>query len=284
VVLLHPKTGESYLDLTAGYGGHAQAILARTGAYDEAILVDRDQTALNSLSQLSNQGARLWHTDFYQAVRELQESSQTFDLILLDLGVSSMHLDRAERGFSFNSTGPLDMRMDINQQLTAHEVVNSWSESDLTQAIHQYGEESRAKQIAKQIILNRPIESTTQLASIIEQIIPRTSRIHPATKTFQALRIVVNDELGQLAKTLPLLPDVMTPGGRLAIISFHSLEDRLVKQFFVEDSRSGYEQRLELLTKKPVRGETDDVHNPRARSAKLRAVVKIKRKGRINAN
>jgi 16S rRNA (cytosine1402-N4)-methyltransferase len=174
--------------------------------------------------------------------------------------------------------------MDINQQLTAHEVVNSWSESDLTQAIHQYGEESRAKQIAKQIILNRPIESTTQLASIIEQIIPRTSRIHPATKTFQALRIVVNDELGQLAKTLPLLPDVMTPGGRLAIISFHSLEDRLVKQFFVEDSRSGYEQRLELLTKKPVRGETDDVHNPRARSAKLRAVVKIKRKGRINAN
>jgi len=277
--LLKPKTGERYLDLTAGYGGHAQAVIARIGDGRLATLVDRDDFAIANLKNLESDGARLMHSDFYRAAEDIAASGEQFDMILLDLGVSSPQLDMAERGFSFSHNGSLDMRMDRSQDLTAAEIVNRYSEKDLANLIQRYGEESpkMASKIASNIVRSRAkklFKTTNELADLIAKISPRRSKIHPATRTFQALRIETNDELGQLEKTLPLLPRLLKSNGRLAIISFHSLEDRLVKNFFREQQTAGYEAELAVLTKHPIPG-TDDVHNPRARSAKLRAAAKI---------
>ncbi|MGE5310099.1 MAG: 16S rRNA (cytosine(1402)-N(4))-methyltransferase RsmH [Sphaerimonospora mesophila] len=279
IELLHPAAGENYLDLTAGYGGHAREIIARIGSANLATLVDRDQFAISQLEPLQQQGARLIHRDFLQASEELVAESQQFDMILLDLGVSSPQLDRAERGFSFRFDAALDMRMDQSQDLTAATIVNRYSESELGQIIRQYGEEppSAAHRIARAIVQARakkPFETTTELADLIADVLPRRGKIHPATRTFQALRIETNDELGQVERTLPLLIQLLAPGGRLAVISFHSLEDRLVKDFLKEQLHAGYEADLTVLTKHPISG-TDDVYNPRARSAKLRAAAKI---------
>lgn len=274
---LQPQKGESYLDLTAGYAGHATAILDITQSDLESVLVDRDEYAIAHLQSMADRGIRLLHTDFASAARQLVEEGRQFNLILIDLGVSSPQLDQGERGFSFSHNGPLDMRMDRTQGRTASDLVNAASTDELTTIIYEYGEEPymKAKHIAEQIVANRPFGDTESLAALIKQHYRgKWTKIHPATRTFQALRIAVNDELGQVKQTLPLLPKLLTKGGRVGIISFHSLEDRLVKQFFKEQEAAGFEAELHTLTKKPISGATDDVHNPRSRSAKLRVAVK----------
>lgn len=277
IELLTPAEGESYLDLTAGYGGHASAIIERTKNPSGAVLVDRDENAIRELQALKDKGTRLLHTDFVTAARQLVEENEQFSMILVDLGVSSPQLDRAERGFSFSRSGPLDMRMDPSASRSAADIVNRASEDELTRIIVEYGEESRgfARKIAKAIRRNRPFTTTKQLADLIlSEHRGKWQRIHPATRTFQALRIATNDELGQVEALLPLLPRLLEPGGRVGIISFHSLEDRLVKRYFKEQSEAGFEAELTIVTKKPSEGSLYDVHNPRSRSAKLRVAVK----------
>lgn len=274
---LAPQSGESYLDLTAGYGGHAREILKRTANYTESTLVDRDEMAQSYLTEFSEKGTQLCHTDFVDAANQLVRDGRTYDLILLDLGVSSPQLDRAERGFSFTHDGPLDMRMDKRSTLTAATFVNTAMRNDLIHCIREYGEEPRgtANRYADAIIAARPIESTGQLAEIIKQAhVGKWQKTHPATRTFQAIRIQVNDELRQVEAVMPLLPKLLNRGGRVGVISFHSLEDRIVKRYFAEQAASGFEAKFEILTKHPIDGAVRDVHNPRSRSAKLRVAVK----------
>jgi 16S rRNA (cytosine1402-N4)-methyltransferase len=281
---LDPKPGEKYLDLTAGYGGHAESILERTLQPEKATLIDRDLRAIDYLSQqFQGTGTEIIHKDYLEAAKELLESGKQYNLILADLGVSSPHLNMASRGFSIRHNGPLDMRMDQRQSLTAEEVVNSYSEEELASLIRRYGEEPRATKIARAIAANRPITSTHQLAEIVARSAygrkPGHSKIHPATRTFQAIRMEVNRELELLQEALPIWIDLLAPGGRIAVISFHSLEDRLVKRAFKERSGNRYDATLRLLTKRPVRGDKNEiVFNPRARSAKLRAAAKINNK------
>lgn len=275
--LLAPNKGENYLDLTAGYGGHASQFLNITGNYQDSVLVDRDDYAIERLSTLADKGVNLMHTDFVSAAKELVGQGKQFDIVLVDLGVSSPQLDQKERGFSFKNDGPLDMRMDRRQEVSASTLVNTASSDELTHIIREYGEESynSAKRIAEAIVSNRPFESTKPLSELIKNNHRgRWQKIHPATRTFQALRIAVNEELRQVEALLPMLPDLLKKGGRVGIISFHSLEDRLVKQYFGNQKNAGFEARLEVLTKKPYDGATYDVHNPRSRSAKLRVAVK----------
>ena len=277
LAILDPKTGESYLDLTAGYGGHASSILDQTGSLTSAVLVDRDENAVNELRKRFGGEASLRWQDFLTASQELLAEGRQFDLILADLGVSSPHLNQAERGFSFKDNGPLDMRMDQRQALTAATVVNTYDEAVLADLLKRYGEEPKAKQIAHAIVSARPLETTGQLADLVKEVWPGYSRVHPATRTFQALRIVVNDELGLLEQSLPLWQQLLAPGGRLAVISFQSLEDRIVKQFLADKAGERYDAELRPLTKRPITAGTNElVFNPRARSAKLRAAVKIK--------
>ena len=274
--LLNPKSGESYLDLTAGYGGHAAKFLAKTNSIEKACLVDRDAMAIESLKRFEDRGARLIHADFVSAAEQLVSEGQVFDNILVDLGVSSPQLDRFERGFSFTNIGPLDMRMDNRQDLTASQYLDTVSESELADTIHRYGEEpiGRARRYAKAIIAARPLTTTKDLADAVARAHHgKWQGIHPATRTFQAIRIVINDELGQIEKLLPLIPQLLSSQGRVGIISFHSLEDRLVKQYFKAQAEAGFEAELEIVTKKPRFG-TEDVSNPRARSAKLRVAHK----------
>ena len=269
---LAPKPGESYLDMTAGYGGHAEEILDATRNYKDSVLIDRDEYAVQHLTEKFGSKIKIMNTDFYNAVLQLIECGDSFDLILADFGVSSPQLDITERGFSFAKDGPLDMRMDRRQDLTADTIVNKWSERDLAEIFERYGEEKpgRAKMLAREIVHARPIKGTKQLAEIVAGK-SRYSHVHPATRIFQAIRIVVNKELEEIEKTLPLLPKILKPGGRVAIITFHSLEDRLVKDYFNEVSDYGEESLLKVLTKKPITAESEElVINPRARSAKLR--------------
>ncbi|MBQ9018197.1 16S rRNA (cytosine(1402)-N(4))-methyltransferase RsmH [Candidatus Saccharibacteria bacterium] len=269
---LRPTPGESYLDLTAGYGGHAEKILDVTRNYKNSYLIDRDEFAAEYLTHKFPPEINIINEDFYSAVLQLLQCGKTFDMILADFGVSSLQLDRSERGFSFREAGPLDMRMDRRQQLTASDVVNKWSARDLAEIFVRYGEEKpgRAKYLASEIVVNRPIENTKELADLIASKSGH-SHTHPATRIFQAIRIAVNDELTVIEKTLPLLPRLLNPGGRLAIITFHSLEDRLVKDFFKESSSHGEESELKVECKKPIVADAEElVINPRARSAKLR--------------
>ncbi len=277
VRLLHPQKGETYLDLTAGYGGHARSIISVIGA-SNATLVDRDQRAIDSLQHLVANDAELVKSDFASFAEAAAAAGKQYDMVLVDLGVSSPQLDKAERGFSIQRDGPLDMRMDESQSLTAADLVNRTSESELARIIETYGEErkSRAQQIAKAIRRARPLDSTHQLAQVVLSTHRGGyQRTHPATRTFQAIRIMLNQELQQLERLLAVLPQIVAPGGRVAIISFHSLEDRLVKHYFAEQAAAGYEAVFRLLTKKPVRGDNNDSTNPRARSATLRAAVKL---------
>ena len=277
VRLLNPKEGESYLDLTAGYGGHASAIVERTQNYREMTLVDRDDFARANLAAFVGRGAEFIHADFVSAARQLIAVGKRFDMILIDLGVSSPQLDRAERGFSFSHNGPLDMRMDQRQALTAADVANTFTQQQLEQIICEYGEERPvvARRYAAAIVKARPLATTEDLASaVLKAHVGRRQRTHPATRTFQAIRIFVNDELEQVRTIMPLVPELLRQGGRVGVISFHSLEDRIVKRYFAEQNRSGYEAELRVVTKHPVDGAVEDVHNPRSRSAKLRVAVK----------
>lgn len=279
VSTLKPKNGDTYLDLTAGYGGHASEILSKTGYSADSVLVDRDSNAIAELKNLIGNKVTLMHCDFLTASKKLAEQGKTFDLILADLGVSSPHLDSASRGFSIQKDGPLDMRMDQTAALSAHDIVNNYSVQQLEVMLRVYGEEPKAKKIAVLIVENRPIETTHQLAEVVAQAWPGYSKLHPATRTFQALRIAVNDELQQVQASLPIWETLLAPGGRLAVISFHSLEDRIIKRYFREHSDS-YDAELTDLTKRPLTaGPHELLINPRARSAKLRAVAKIKTKG-----
>lgn len=272
---LKPQKGESYLDLTAGFGGHAKQVIAAIGDATLATLVDRDETAITALKPLQEAGARVLKNDYAAAAKTLHGAGERFDMVLLDLGVSSPQIDNPGRGFSFMREGPLDMRMDQTRKFTAATVVNHASRDELMRILRDYGEEPHAARIAQAIVYARPLHTTAELADVVAKTYRgRRGKTHPATRTFQALRIAVNDELAQLRDTLPLLPDMLKPGGRVAVISFHSLEDRLVKQFFAEQSQSGYESTLALVNKQPIDGATHDAHNPRARSAKLRAAVK----------
>ncbi|HSX53283.1 MAG TPA: 16S rRNA (cytosine(1402)-N(4))-methyltransferase RsmH [Patescibacteria group bacterium] len=272
---LSPQPGETYLDATAGYGGHAKAVLAQTHA--PATLIDRDQQATAHLEKLfSSQPVAIKHQDFLHASQELVAEGEQFDLILADLGLSSPHLNTANRGFSLQTSGPLDMRMDQSQLVSAEDIVNGAPEGELVTILRRYGEEPHAASIAKAITMNRPIHTTTELAELITGVVRGRGKVHPATRTFQALRIAVNGELAQLDEAIPLWIRLLKPGGRIAIISFHSLEDRIVKQSLA-DSSVGYEATLKLLTKKPVIADRQEIaFNPRARSAKLRAAAKIK--------
>ena len=272
---LEPRPGESYLDLTAGYGGHAREILDVTQQYKESFLIDRDEFAVNYLKDKFQQipSDHIVNEDFYNAVLQLIECGKTFDIILADFGVSSPQLDMDERGFSFRNDGPLDMRMDRRQKLTAADIINKYSERELAEIFVKYGEEQKgtAAMLARIIVHHRPFTTTKQLADLIQTRIHGYFKHHPATKIFQAVRIVVNDELGQIEKTLPLLPKLLNKNGRLGIITFHSLEDRLVKNYFKEASSYGEESLIKVITKKPIIADQEElVINPRARSAKLR--------------
>ena len=272
--VLNPQPGESYLDLTAGYGGHASEVLDLTRNYKDSVLIDRDEFAVEYLKgKYKSEPLEIVNGDFYSSVLKIVECGKTFDLILADFGVSSPQLDRQERGFSFLKDGPLDMRMDRSQELTADYIVNHYPERKLAEILEKYGEErpGNAKRLAREIVHARPFMSTLQLAEFIKSK-SRYSKMHPATRVFQAIRIEVNDELGLIERTLPLIPKVLKPGGRVAIITFHSLEDRLVKQYFREESSYGEESELMILTKTPVVASAVElVSNPRSRSAKLRA-------------
>ncbi|HSM82381.1 MAG TPA: 16S rRNA (cytosine(1402)-N(4))-methyltransferase RsmH [Nodosilinea sp.] len=260
------RPGGRYLDATAGGGGHSRLILAADPTVS-LVAVDQDAAAIAATqANLAEFGDRVtgWHGNF----AEFPWDRVPFDGILADLGVSSVQLDRCDRGFSFRQSAPLDMRMDPRQELTAAAIVNHWDETELANLIYTYGEERLSRRIARKIVDQRPWQTTTDLAEAIAHSVPRSyryGRIHPATRTFQALRIAVNRELEVLETLLKLAPTWLAPGGRLVVISFHSLEDRLVKHT-LKDSPD-----LTVITKKPVIASDDEIHhNPRARSAKLR--------------
>lgn len=278
---LAPEETDRYLDLTAGYGGHASAVLSSIGPAGSAKLVDRDEQAIKHLNVLFGQDKRveIVHDDFLSASQTLVRSGQRYDIILADLGVSSPHLDNPERGFSFQTEGPLDMRMDRRQQKTAADILSSASQVELTGIFRQFGEVRGAARLASLIVENRPFHSTSEFAQLVNKAYPGYHKIHPATRVFQALRIAVNQELEQLEASLPIWLELLNPGGRLAVISFHSLEDRMVKQFFQEHGKHRYDAAIHILTSRPITASSAEiVHNPRARSAKLRAAAKIKTK------
>ncbi|HSX02090.1 MAG TPA: 16S rRNA (cytosine(1402)-N(4))-methyltransferase RsmH [Candidatus Saccharimonadia bacterium] len=288
VSVLAPHQGERYLDGTAGYGGHAAAIAELTGPTGELLLVDRDSRAVAHLQQRFGDRAQVIHASFLEAAEQLVAAGELVDLILLDLGVSSPQLDNAERGFSFKAEAPLDMRMDQSQAVTAADVVNGYRAAELERIIRDYGEEPKARAVARAIVAGRPFSTTTELARAVRPAAARTTEIDAATRTFQAIRIEVNRELEQLRQTLPLLVRLLAPGGRLAVISFHSLEDRIVKQFFDQESRDclcppkqpictcDHVASLRKLTAKPITGDSVEIaNNPRARSAKLRAAENL---------
>lgn len=280
VEMLNPIHGESYLDLTAGYGGHSSKILGLTKNYKNSVLVDRDQMAIDYLSKsFHGTGISIIKDNFYNATSHLNTEDKRFDIILADLGVSSQHLDLASRGFSFMAEGPLDMRMDQTQIKTAADIVNTESVEELTRIFKEYGEEKQAKRIAFTIVNNRPYSTTQELARTLESVVGwKKKGHHPATRVFQALRIAVNDELDLLNSMLQNALQLLTPGGRFGVITFHSLEDRIVKQYFAEATLGEYDQKYKLLSKKPIAPTQDEiVHNPRSRSAKLRGVAKIKK-------
>ena len=273
---LAPKKGESYLDATAGYGGHSGAILALTKNFEASVLVDRDQMAIDHLRTLFNgTGVHILHQDFLSAAEHLLDNGTQFDIILADLGVSSPHLDKASRGFSFQHSGPLDMRMDQRQTLTAATIVNEWAAEQLEEIIRTYGEEPHARKISQLIVANRPFKTTDELATIIARASGKWQKKNPATRTFQALRIAVNNELGMLSAVLPIWIQLLKPGGRLGIISFHSLEDRIVKNYFAEFGGARYDAVFSVPFKSPITAsELELVSNPRSRSAKLRVAAK----------
>lgn len=271
VQLLNPKPGQAYLDLTAGYGGHASLILEQLSSDGRAVLVDRDESAIDHLRARFKGDSRvnLLHDDYLSASQKLVEAKQKFDLILADIGVSSPHLDNPDRGFSFMNEGPLDMRMDTRTLLTAADIVNTWKESEIANLLYRYGEVRGSRKLAREIVQHRPYLKTSDLSAIITGNPRNLMRIR--AQVFQALRIVVNDELTQLEASLPLWAELLNKGGKLAVISFHSLEDRIVKQYFVSISGDRFDSEFTLCSKRPVVAEKNEiVLNPRARSAKLR--------------
>lgn len=279
---LNPSEGESILDLTVGAGGHAEAVLPRLGEQGLLVGVDRDEEILKiAAARLGVPTVRLIRGNFGNLV-ELRRilPRPTYDGILVDLGVSSLQLDDAARGFSFRRDGPLDMRMTRDAPVTAREIVNEWSVEQLTEILTSYGEEPYAERVARAIVKGRarkPIETTGELAEIVRPAAARRStsrggtKVDAVTRTFQGLRLAVNRELEALDELLARFDPMLAPGGRFVVISYHSLEDRRTKNAFRQRAKEGYE----LLTPRPVRPSAAEIAaNPRARSARLRALRK----------
>lgn len=290
------------IDGTLGGAGHAEAILQATAPAGRLLGLDADPAAI------ARGGVRLGRFGARVALRQASfrhlgdvagaEGFSRADAVLLDLGLSTYQLAEAERGFSFMSAGPLDMRMDPASSLTADEIVNGWPQDALADVIYRWGEEPRSRRIARAIVDARPLTTTAELAAVVSRALggPRGQRIHPATRVFQALRIAVNDELGALEAVLPQIVALLAPGGRFAIITFHSLEDRIVKQFIQREARDcicepelrlrraagdaacrcGHHATVKALTRRPIQpGEAEVARNPRSRSAKLRIAERI---------
>jgi 16S rRNA (cytosine1402-N4)-methyltransferase len=282
---VHP--GGVYADATLGLGGHSAEIAWRLGAKGKLIAFDRDPEAMSKAQARlaavaeelgAQEGLQMPAVEYvsrpFSEIAEVVAPS-TLDGLLADFGVSSLQLDEAHRGFSFRAEGPLDMRMDPRSELTAEQVVNQADEEELANLIYEFGEERRSRRIARAIVRARPISTTAELARVVSAVAPpiKGEKIHPATRTFQALRIRVNDELQEIQSLLKSAGSLLKPGGRLVLISFHSLEDRLVKDALRDGAKAG---QFELLTKKPVVAtEQESLRNPRSRSAKLRAAKKI---------
>jgi 16S rRNA (cytosine1402-N4)-methyltransferase len=296
------RRGGTYIDCTVGLGGHSYEIAKRLGAPGHLIGVDKDPAALEIAGKVlglrssvvgENDDARqtagderadwpkveLIHGSFADLAGDRRPMTDDLkvDGVLADLGVSSLQFDSAARGFSFQADGPLDMRMNTMSGRTAEQVVNHLDERELADVIYEFGEERRSRRIARAIVRSRPIRSTAHLAEVVSAATRSMNsgkhRIHPATLTFQALRIFVNRELDDLRELLEAAPQMLKPGGRIVIISFHSLEDRIVKDAFREGAKQGY---YEMLTKKPVTASEEEIdRNPRARSAKLRAAQRV---------
>jgi len=280
---LQVPPGGVVVDATLGLAGHSAEIAKRLGGKGRLIGFDRDEHAMAlakvRLAGVAEElGTEMPAMEFVsRSFSEIAEVIRpgTLDGLLADFGVSSLQLDEAKRGFSFRADGPLDMRMDPRSELTAQQVVNQADEEDLANLIYEFGEERRSRRIARAIVRARPIETTAELAHVISAVAPamKGEKIHPATRTFQALRIHVNNELGEIQSLLNSVGPLLKPGGRVVLISFHSLEDRIVKDSFRDAARNGV---LEILTKKPVMAkEQEALRNPRSRSAKLRAARKL---------
>jgi 16S rRNA (cytosine1402-N4)-methyltransferase len=289
---LQPRPGSWYIDATLGAGGHAKGILLASHPDGRLLGLDADPDALLHASKVLEpfgDRATLRVANFRQlgavaAALDIRE----VDGILMDLGLSSRQLDDAERGFSFAQDGPLDMRMDRSRRESAADLVNTLSEAELSDILWQYGEERHSRRIARAIVAARPLVTTGQLADLVARTVGRREKIHPATRTFQALRIAVNEELESLSEALPKARDLLCPGGRLAVIAFHSLEDRLVKEFYRQEARAcicppelpvcvcQHQATLRVLTSKPVRPSADETaRNPRSRSARLRVAERL---------
>ena len=279
--LLDPKENENFIDCTVGEGGHATLILEKNKPLGKVLGIDLDENQINNCKLKIKDERLVLVNDSYINIKEIVEKIEfgTVNGVLLDLGYSSWQLEESGKGFSLQRNEVLDMRYNDEQLLTAKIIVNEYSEDQIGKILKEYGEEKFAKQIAKKIVEERKIgkiESTLQLVEIIKKAISSKhsySKIHFATRTFQALRIAVNDELNNLNKVLPDIISVLSPKGRIVIISFHSLEDRIVKFFFKNREKEGS---IKILTKKPLTAKFDELKaNPRSRSAKLRAFVKI---------
>jgi 16S rRNA (cytosine1402-N4)-methyltransferase len=289
---LRPKSTGRYLDGTLGAGGHAAGLLAISEPGGKLLGLDVDPQALDLARQnLAPFGERacLKRAAYTSLPDQLADLGwESVDGILLDLGASSMQFDTPERGFSFLADGPLDMRFDRSNPLTAAEIVNTWPEEELADVLFRYGEERASRRIARAILRARPVSGTRHLAAVIEKAVGRHGPHHPDTQTFQALRIAVNDELESLKKVLPMAVQTLAPGGRLAVISFHSLEDRLVKEFFRLESKDcicpppqpdctcGHKASIQEINRRPITPtEEETKRNSRARSAKLRVAEKL---------
>ena len=296
--LLAVQPGETIVDATFGAGGHSRLLAADLQGSGKLVAIDRDPTVRPYFDRVkaSTRGVqmRFLRGDYAVVLSQLAGNGVRADAVLLDLGLSSMHVDRPERGFSYATDAPLDMRMDPSDEVSAANVIATWDERELETIFRTYGEERYARQIARAIVRRRsesPIERTGQLVDVVRASIPAPARFgegHPAKRVFQALRIEVNHELESLEAGLPAAFEMLRPGGRLAVISFHSLEDRIVKHFIRDRARGctcppefpicvcGHEPELRILTPKLVRPSVNEVdHNPRASSARLRAAAKI---------
>jgi len=298
---LRPAPGARMVDGTVGMGGHARGLLEATAPDGRLLGIDRDPEALAVAAEaLAAYGERvvLRRGEFRHLEEIAAEAGwREVDGVLLDLGVSSLQLDRPERGFSFQEEGPLDMRMDPAAPLTAGEIVNRWGVEELADLIYRYGEERHARRVARAIVAARPLETTRELARVVAGAVGGRSRrdgggIHPATRTFQALRIAVNAELDSLEEALPQAVALLRPGGRLAVIAFHSLEDRIVKQFIAREARDcicpprmpqcvcDHRATVAPVTRKPIRAtEAEVARNPRSRSARLRIAERLGAEG-----
>jgi 16S rRNA (cytosine1402-N4)-methyltransferase len=292
--LLAPEPGQTAIDCTFGAGGHARAIAAQLGSSGTLIAIDRDPAAEARFAEFAVEApcrTRFIGTDFAEGLRALRGEGLRPEMVYVDLGMSSMQVDAWERGFSYSYDAPLDMRMDTRQGFSAADLVNEWPEARIAQVLRRFGEERYAGGIAREIVRRRPLSTTSELVTAIKAGMPTAARFgggHPAKRSFQAVRIAVNGELDSLNEALPLAWEMLAVGGRFGAISFHSLEDRPVKQFLAEKARGcicppelpvcvcGHEPEAELLTRRAVSPGPDEVEaNPRSRSAHLRVALKI---------